>query len=193
MFGKVFKIIPDPKGFTWLILISKQPYETLFKKFTLWNLSKVKKRLGGDIKEGTSVIFAIDNTTEYPSLKEIDLCELDSCFTCNAFYETGDAQRIDCGRCFEVEPRRRIDIPLKLVVSREKKYTWSPGLTLTFRDEEEDTYSTCVFSRSPLFDDLKLLSINTTYTVYGWIKEEKDKGLEGMKYLIELDDIPEAE
>ena len=193
MFGKIYKITPDPKGFTWLILTSKQPYETLFRKFTLWSVSKVKKRLGDGFIEGSSVRFEEDTEAEFPSLTDIELCELVVCFTCHAFYELGDAQRLDCGRCTEAEPRKRVDIPLKLVVSKEKKYTWSPGLTLTFKNDEDDTFSTCVFSRSPLFEELKTLSTDSTYKVFGWVKDEKDRGLEGIKSIIELDDVPELD
>ena len=172
------------------MLISKQPYNVLFKRFSLWKISKLQKRLGDTFKEGASVKFTMDKTSDFPTLIDIDPCLLDTCPTCYAFYELGDAQRVDCGRCTEVEPRDRVDIPLKLAVSKEKKYTFSPGLTLTFSDEE-DTYSTCVWSKNPLFDDLKLLSVDSHYMVYGWIKEKKDRGLEGIKYLIDLDDIPD--
>lgn len=190
MLGKVYGLIPDPKGFIRFIIQCKLPYRSFFKKYTIWNLPRLQARLG-ELKEGTMVKFDEDAESRYPVLTSLELAALDTCFTCHSFYEVGDAQRLDCGQCREGEQRRRVDEPLKLVSTREKDYTYSRGVAMTFiNDDETCTFSTCVFANNPLYQGLLLLTSGDSYLVKGWITQETP-GVDGTKALMELEDVPE--
>lgn len=192
MLGKVYSIVPDPKGFSRVYLQCKLPYSTIFKNFTIWNVRRLERVVGSTLEDGTMVKFVEDPTSQYPTLRSIELASLDTCFTCHGFYETGDAQAMDCGECSNAEPRDQLDGPVKLVSIKEKKYTFSKGITLTFANEDETyTYSTCIFDKSPLYGGVKELKKNEMYHVRGWITSEVDRGIDGVKTFIELDDVPE--
>ena len=192
MLGRVYSIVPDPKGFSRLYLQCRSPYSTTFKKFTVWSVGRLEKVVGSTMETGTMVKFVEDKESQYPTLKSIRLASLDTCFTCQGFYETGDAQRMDCGDCSNVEPKEQLDGEVKLVNIKEKKYTFSMGITLTFANEDEScTYSTCVFDKSPLYHGVKELKKDESYHVKGWITSEVDRGIDGVKAFIELDDVPE--
>ena len=193
MFGKLFSICPDPKGFLRLVIQVKTPYSTTWKRFNIWKLKRLERIVGGPLTEGDSVKFEEDTTAQYPTLTAMDFVLLDNCELCHGYYELGDAQRAvrECGECKNRVSRERVDEELKLVHTKEKKYTFSSGITLTFTDTDETTtFSTCIFERSPIYNGVKGLKEEEMYRVQGWITSKADKGLDGIKCLIELEDTP---
>ena len=191
MLGKVYSLIPDPKGYSKLVIQCKVPYSIIWKKYNIWKLSRLEKIINTPLVKETMLKFSEDSESQYPTLTSIELACLDICHQCQGFYESADAQQIECGYCSNIEPKERLDQELKLIHVKEKQYTFSVGVTLTFtNDEETHTFSTCVFGSSPLYNDIKGLIKDQLYHVRGWITSENNKGLDGVKALIELEEAP---
>lgn len=191
MLGEVYALTPDTRGYVRLVLHCKLPYKTSFKKYNIWNLSRLQCRLGTELEEGTMVQFEEDPDSKYPVLRSLELACLDTCVTCHSFYEQADAQRLECGSCNDGEFKERLDQSLKLQSKRENEYTYSKGLAITFvNDAEGATFSTCVFANSALYEGIQALTTGDFYTVKGWITQETTN-IDGTRALIELEDIPQ--
>lgn len=148
--------------------------------------------IGTPLIRDVSLKFHEDTESKYPTLISIELAILDRCMECKGYYECEDAQRTICEACTNVEPRERVDEELKLVNIKEKKYTFSNGITLTFADSDDTTtFSTCIFERNPMYDAVKLLKKDSMYHVRGWVSSKNDKGLDGIKAIFELEEAPE--
>ena len=183
MFGKILQINPNPKGYTQVVIIADTPYKREFLKFNIWSV----KRIEG-IEEGSTVKFSYNKEGRFLKLREIELAVIGTCFTCYAMYELQDAQQLSCTECHTGEQRDRIAGTLKLTTSSVKQYTYSNGISLTFVDEEDTRFITCVFQNSPLFDNLLTLDTNAEYKVTAWKTTELD---DGDGFFMDLIDVPE--
>lgn len=192
MFGRIYSIDANPKGYHRLVLEVKQPYTTLWKRYNLWKVNVVEKVLEAKLEVGLDLRFTEADNARFPTLSTVEKVLLQCCDQCQAFYEMGDAQVIDCGGCQTSIPREYLDENLQLVFKKEKMYTFSKGITLTFSDDKDTTsWSTCIFENSPFFSQAKELNEKTTYQVRGWVTSSQDCGLNGVKCLLELTHRPE--
>ena len=184
-FGRIFQLKDYPRGYTRMTIATDLPYRRKFVKFNIWDLPELKTRYGDDFQEGAQVQYSYDTDTQYPYLTDFERCLLGSCPDCYADYELGDAQRMSCGYCYNIEVDR-LDISLKLESSKIKKYPYSKGISLCFADQDTN-YICCVFETSPLYDDLQTLEVGMEYIVVGW----KGAKLEDGKFYFSLIDVPE--
>ena len=185
LFGRIFQLKDEPRGYTRMTIATDLPYRRQFVRFNIWDLPGLKTRYGDGFQEGAEVQYSYDTETQYPYLTDFEPCLLGSCTDCYAQYELGDAQKISCGDCDNLEVDR-LDVSLKLESSKIKKYTYSKGISVCFT-EQETKYICRVFETSPLFEDLQTLEVGVEYTVVGWRGEKLEDG----NFYFSLIDVPE--
>lgn len=155
-------------------------------------MERLEKVLETSVCEGLEVKFEEGAATKFPTLTAIEQSLFGTCDECHAYYELGDAQVSECGGCGNTPPREYLDEKVILVRRQEKSYTFSSGISVTFADRAETTsWSTCIFANSPFYEKVGSLIEKEEYRIRGWISSRQDRGLDGVKCLIEFTVAPE--
>lgn len=192
MLGKIYTLTVDPRGFTRMLFECRVPYATEWKRFNIWNMGRLEKVLETEACVGLEVKFEEGAAAKFPTLTAIEQSLFGTCEECHAYYELGDTQVSECGRCGTVEPREYMDEKVMLVHKQEKSYTFSSGISLTFADRAETTsWSTCIFANNPFYEKVGSLIEKKEYIIRGWISSRQDRGLDGVKCLVDFTVAPE--
>ena len=195
MLGIIYSLAErNDKGYRRLVIVANTPYARNWFKFNLWGLKKIEGIIGPCSNwDGKRISFTMDKDSQFPRLETIAPMDHTECVLCHGYFEPSENEQERCGSCDEIDKKDRCtEEILELVRKSEKKQQYGMSILLTFADPDENTYSSCIFDNSPLYDDVKGLKPGEKYQLKGWIKEKYVGGLlEGDKYIVELDFCPE--
>jgi hypothetical protein len=190
MLGKVYSLETTAKGYKSLIIETRTPFKTKWKKYNLLRYNLIKTALGTEAVPGLTVKFTDVPGKEIPELFAIEVCFVGECEFCRTFFEAGDAQQMDCmGGCEQMEKFDYVDEILECCHKKDKKYTFSIGTAITFINKDDTcSWSTCLFDNNALKPSL--LEVKKYYRVQGWVTSVTDEGLQGKKCLVSLTSQP---
>ena len=195
-YGQIESIEEPSNTYITLIIKQKVAYGVKIRKFNVWKVDYLKKQLGEALQKGTSVKFATVKNGHFYNLGAIEQCQLKECFGCDAYIPIRQTNIRECKNCCSIAKKSKVDMALKLVKRKLVEYQYSLGLTLTFIDEKEESftnhlYVSTTFENGANFEKLCELNVGDTKEIYGWIKE--DNGCFSYLEITSIADIEDIE